>query len=111
MAQYRNLVNSNRIIGEWYNGTSFSKLEKNFKQQGGIESVNEFMYSDIAGLIKEWKLAGQLRQDVDDDMILALLTSIVYVDMHKTDIGLKYFPRIITLLYEFIIKGLSGQKK
>jgi hypothetical protein len=111
MTQYVNTVNSNRIIGEWYNKELFSKLERYFYQQNGMRSINDFMYNDITGLIKKWKSEGKIRTDIDDDMILAIFNSIIYIDMHKTDIGIKYFPKIITLLYEFITKGLAEPKK
>jgi hypothetical protein len=111
MQQYVNAMNSNRILGEWQNKELFSKLEKNFYQQNGMKSIDDFMHNDIAGFIKLWKSEGKLRKDIDDDLILAILYSVVYVDMHKTEIGIQHFPKIIGLLYEFIIKGLTDCPK
>jgi AcrR family transcriptional regulator len=111
MIQYLNIMNSNRILGEWYNKELFSKLERYFLSQNGMQSVADFMNIDIAGLIKKWKSEGKIRKDLDDDLILAILSSVVYVDMHKTEIGVQYFPKIISLLYEFIVKGLSNCPK
>jgi len=111
MTQYVNTVNSNRIISEWYNKELFRKLERNFLKQNGMRSINEFMNNGIAGLVKKWKSEGKIRTDIDDDMILAIFNSVIYIDMHKTEIGIQYFPKIITLLYEFITKGLAESKK
>jgi len=110
MKEYIDTVNSNRILGEWYNRELFSKLERYFYQQGGTQSINDFMHNDIAVLIRHWKSEGKLRKDIEDDMILAILYSVVYVDLHKTDIGIQHFPRMISLLYEFILKGLAANK-
>jgi len=111
MLQYVNNMSSNRILGEWYNRELFSKLEQYFYQQNGMQSVDDFMHKDIAELIKKWKSEGKLRNDIDDDLILALLYSVTYIDMHKTEIGIQYFPKIMNLLYEFILKGLTDCKK
>jgi hypothetical protein len=111
MTQYVNTVNSNRITSEWYNKELFRKLERNFLKQNGMRSINEFMNNGIAGLVKKWKSEGKIRTDIDDDMILAIFNSVIYIDMHKTEIGIQYFPKIITLLYEFITKGLAESKK
>lgn len=107
MKEYIDAVNSNRILGEWYNREFFSKLERYFSQQNGMQYIDYFMHDDIAGLIKRWKSEGKIRNDIDDGLILAMLYSVVYVDMHKTEIGIQYFPQIIALLYEFIVKGLT----
>jgi hypothetical protein len=111
MKQYIDVMNSNRILGEWYNRELFSKLERYYYQQNGIQSINDFMYGNIAIMIKKWKSEGNLRTDIDDGLILAILSSVAYVDMHKTEIGIQYFPQIISLLYEFIMKGLTESKK
>jgi AcrR family transcriptional regulator len=110
MKEYIDAVNSNRILGEWYNRELFSKLERYFSQQNGVQYIDDFMHGDIAGLIKKWKSEGKLRNDIDDGLILAMLYSVVYVDMHKTEIGIQYFPQVISLLYEFIMKGLTDSK-
>jgi len=111
MTQYINAVNSNRILGEWYNKELFSKLERYSYQHNGLQSIDDFMHNDIVELIKKWKSEGKMRNDIDDGMILAILYSVVYVDMHKTEIGIQYFPKIISLLYEFIMKGLTDSQK
>jgi len=109
--QYIDALNSNRILGEWYNRELFSKLERYSYQQDGLQSIDEFMRKDIAGLIKQWKSEGKMRKDIDDELILTMLYSLAYVDMHKTEIGIQYFPKIMSLLYEFVMKGLTDCKR
>jgi AcrR family transcriptional regulator len=111
MKEYIDAVNTNRILGEWYNQKLFSKLERYFSKKNGVRYLDDFMHGEIAGLIKKWKSEGKLRNDIDDGLILAMLYSVVYVDMHKTEIGIQHFPQIIALLYEFILKGLTDSPK
>jgi AcrR family transcriptional regulator len=111
MTQYITATNSNRILKEWYNRELFSKLERYFYQQNGLHSIDDLIHNDIAALIKNWKAEGRIRKDIDDDLILAILSAPVYIDMHKTEIGIQYFPQMIALLFEFILKGLSDFRK
>jgi hypothetical protein len=39
-------------------------------------------------------------------MIIATLNSILYIDIHKTEIGIQHFPQILVYITEFIMKGL-----
>jgi AcrR family transcriptional regulator len=99
-------INSNLILKEWYNKELFSKLEQYVYEQGGLESIEEFMHSGKIELIKRWKAAGKIRNDLDDAMIIAILNSILYIDIHKSEIGIQHFPQILYYITEFIMKGL-----
>jgi hypothetical protein len=77
----------------------------------GKESIAEMMNSDILELIKKWKTKGKIRNDLDDDMILAIFTAIPFIDLHKEEIGLQHFPQIMYYLTEFVMKGLTDCQK
>ncbi len=62
-------------------------------------------------LIKKWKAERKIRDDLDDKLILAIFNSIPYIDIHKEQIGIQYFPQIIDYLAEFIMKGLTDWPK
>jgi AcrR family transcriptional regulator len=104
-------INSNLILKEWYNKELFSKLEQYVYEQGGLESIEEFMHSGKIELIKRWKAAGKIRNDLDDAMIIAILNSILYIDIHKSEIGIQHFPQILYYITEFIMKGLVDYPK
>jgi AcrR family transcriptional regulator len=106
-----NGMNSNPILKEWYNRDLFSKLEKEFYEQGGIEGIDEFMNSGTAELIKKWKAEGKIRDDLDDELILAIFNSVPYIDIHKEEIGIQHFPQILDYIVEFIMKGLTDCQK
>jgi len=105
-------MNSNRILKEWYNKELFGKLEKHFYQQGGLEKgLQETMESGMEELIRMWKGQGKLRTDLDDQMIAAILKSIPYIDLHKSDIGIQFFPQLMLYITEFVLKGLTDCQK
>jgi AcrR family transcriptional regulator len=100
-------MNSNLILKEWYNKELFSKLEKQFNEQGSIGKFGEFTHSSRIELIKKWKSEGKMRDDLDDEMINAIFDSMLYIDLHKSEIGIQYFPQILFYITEFIMKGLT----
>lgn len=104
-------MNSNLILKEWYNKELFSRLEKQFYKQGGIERFDEFTHIGRIELIKKWKAEGKIRTDLDDEMINAIFNSILYIDLHKSDIGVQHFPQILIYITEFIMKGLTDCPK
>lgn len=101
-------MNSNPILREWYNKELFGKLEKQFYQQSGFESLDDFLNSGRVQLIRQWKAEGKIRRDIDDDMINAIFSAILYIDIHKDEIGIQYFPQIMLHITEFIMKGLTA---
>jgi len=104
-------MNSNMILKEWYNKEFFSKLEQYFYEQDGLSSIDELMKSSRLELVRQWKAEGKMRNDIDDEMICAIFDSIPYIDIHKFDIGIQYYPQILYYITEFIMKGLADCPK
>ena len=104
-------MNSNLILKEWYNRELFSKLEQYFYEQDGMSSIDELMKSGRLELVRQWKAEGKMRNDIDDEMICAIFDSIPYIDIHKYDIGIQYYPQILYYITEFIMKGLTDCPK
>jgi AcrR family transcriptional regulator len=100
-------MNANPILREWFNKEVFNKIEENFNAENGLESVN-FIYANFLEIVQKWQDAGKLRKDISADMIMALFSVVVIVDLHKEEIGMQYFPQIQAYLTEFIMQGLSG---
>lgn len=104
-------MKSNPILREWYNKELFSKLEKEFYKLGGIESIDKLMGSGMLDAIRFWKSKGKIRDDISDDMILTIFNAIPYIDIHKEELGVEYFPHILEYLEEFIMIGLTDCQK
>jgi AcrR family transcriptional regulator len=100
-------MQSNPILKEWFNKEIFNKIEEHFVAESGLENV-DFMYATFLELIQKWQSQGKMRADVNPEMIMALFSVVVIIDMHKEEIGMQYFPKIQEYLAEFIVKGLSG---
>jgi AcrR family transcriptional regulator len=106
-------MSSHPILKEWWNRELFGKLEKEFYEQGGLESIYKKINNAAMEAIQKWKAAGKLRDDLDDEMILAIITALSYLDIHKKEIGIHCFPQIMDYIVEFVMKGLTdcSQKK
>lgn len=100
-------MNSNLILKEWYNRELFSKLEQYFYKQDGLRRIDELLQSGRLELVRQWKAEGKMRNDIDDDMVCAIFDAIPYIDIHKSDIGVQYYPQILYYITEFVMKGLT----
>ena len=109
VTQMVSTMNSNLILKEWYNRDIFSELEQYYHQEE--RNTECFMQSFCADLIKKWKAEGKIRNDLDDELVLAMFDSLAYIDTHKEEIGIHHFPQIIGYLAEFIMKGLTDYRK
>lgn len=103
-----NEMNNNAILKEWYNKDLFVKLEKQFYKQDGISKFDKMTSNDRLGLIKNWQDEGKIRKDIDVKMINAIFNAILYIDIHKEDVGIEYYPEIIVYITEFIMDGITG---
>lgn len=101
------VMQSNPIMKEWYNRDVYSKIERYFDEQGGMGSIREFLNSGQTELIQQWKAEGKIRNDLDDHLIGAIFIAIPYIDLHKNEIGIQYFPQILYYITEFVMKGLT----
>lgn len=98
-------TNSNPILKEWYNKGVYEKIEKLFREENGIHAV-DFLYDSFLVLVKDWQEQGKMRKDIDSKMIMMIFTAIINVDTHKEEIGLEYFPELLGIITELIMKSL-----
>jgi AcrR family transcriptional regulator len=111
MAQNFKGMSLHPILKEWWNREFFGKLEKEFYEQGGFESIFKQVNHAALKIIQKWKAEGKLRDDLDDELILAILNSLPYIDIHKKEIGIHFFPQIMDYIVEFVMKGLTDCSK
>jgi len=100
-------MQANPILREWYNKAVFDRIEQVYREENGIEAV-DFLYDSFLTLVEQWQAQGKMRADIDSKMIMALFTAIINIDTHKEEIGLEYFPQLLELLTELVIKGLTN---
>lgn len=103
-------MSENPILKEWYNREVFNKIEQNYREENGLEHTN-FMYDTFLKVVKKWQEDGKMRNDIDAEMIMAIFSALINIDLHKEEIGLKYFPKVLEYMAEFTMKGLQDVPK
>ncbi|RAU91594.1 TetR/AcrR family transcriptional regulator [Paenibacillus sp. YN15] len=103
-------IRSNPILCQWYNKDVYDKLERLFKEENGM-GVAEMYQKEEKALIQAWQAEGKIRNDIKSEMIIAMFTAIVNIDLHKEEIGLQYFPELQDYLTDFVLKGLTDWPK
>lgn len=98
-------INGNPILKQWYNPSFYRKLEKMYHEVD--IKRNHCVTNMYQDLFKEWKKDGLIREDIEDDMMMAFLDALISIDTHKEEIGIHHFPQIILYLAEFIMQGLT----
>ncbi|WFR55274.1 TetR/AcrR family transcriptional regulator [Anaerocolumna sp. AGMB13025] len=98
-------IKSNPILREWYNKSVFEKLEQVYREENGIDTV-DFLYDNFLELITLWQKQDKIRKDIDSKMIMLVFAAVINVDTHKEEIGIEYFPELLHLMTELIMKGL-----
>ncbi|MEA4816385.1 MAG: TetR/AcrR family transcriptional regulator [Lachnospiraceae bacterium] len=108
LKNYRGMM-ENPILREWYNKDVFQKIEQSFRQENGLLHV-DFLYDKFIEVVRKWQAEGKMRSDISAEMIMAMFTALVNVDIHKEEIGLDYFPVVLEYLMEFTVKGLTSHE-
>ncbi|WP_313344636.1 TetR/AcrR family transcriptional regulator [Sedimentibacter sp.] len=103
-------MTSNPILKEWYNKDVFNKIEQDFREENGFDSV-AFLYDSFIEIVEKWQIEGKVRNDIEAEMIMAIFSALVNVETHKEEIGFKYFPQVLEYLAEFTMKGLMDCSK
>lgn len=98
---------ANPILQQWYAPEVYAKIEKLFREQDGLGSM-DFLYRDFLHLVRRWQQEGKMRADIDSGMIMALFGAIIRIGYHKEEIGLIYFPALQDYLTDFVLQGLTG---
>jgi AcrR family transcriptional regulator len=99
-------MEENPILREWFNPDIYSRLSTRLAKDESGTAYNDFSYTLFISLISGWQERGQIRSDIDPDLVLALFNSLSFVDLHKHDIGVQYFPQLLDTLVESIVRQL-----
>lgn len=98
-------MQANPILKEWYNKEIFGRIEEAYRKENGLARVG-FVYDFFLELIEKWQRQGEMRSDIDSDMIMAIFEAVINVDTHKDEIGLRYFPELMDHLASLVLSGL-----
>ncbi|MFT3983098.1 MAG: TetR/AcrR family transcriptional regulator [Lachnospiraceae bacterium] len=95
----------NPILREWYNRDIFQRLEQSFREANGLDHV-DFLYDSFIEIVRDWQIKGKMRSDINAEIIMAIFSALVNVELHKDEIGLQFFPKVLDYLAEFTMAGL-----
>lgn len=99
-------IQSSPILREWYRSDEFRKIEKAYREEHSIESLN-FLYDAFLDLVRRWQAEGTMRADIDSNMIMMMFAALINIDTHKDEIGMEYFPELLNLMTELLLKSLT----
>ena len=99
-------IQSSPILREWYRSDEFRKIEKAYREAHSIQSLN-FLFDSFLDLVRRWQAEGTMRADIDSNMIMMMFAALINIDTHKDEIGMEYFPELLNLLTELLIKSLT----
>jgi hypothetical protein len=65
-----------------------------------------FLYDTFVELVGRWQAAGKIRNDIDAATIMLVFTAIINIDVHKEEIGVEHFPRLLDTITSLVMDGL-----
>lgn len=71
-----------------------------------MKQINS-LYDFFIEIVAKWKTDGKMRGDLSPEMIMAIFSAIINIDLHKDEIGLQYFPKLMDHITDFVMKGLT----
>ena len=99
-------IQTNPILREWYTSDEFRKIEQAYREAHAIDSLN-FLYDTFLSLVEHWQAEGKMRSDIDSKMIMKVFEAVINVDTHKDELGMEYFPSLLDIMTDLILKGLT----
>jgi AcrR family transcriptional regulator len=99
-------IQASPILREWYASAEFRKIEQAYREEHAIDSL-DFLYDTFLMLVQRWQAEGKMRSDIDSQMIMKVFEAIINVDTHKDEIGLEYFPALLDVMTDLVLKGLT----
>lgn len=99
-------IQTNPILREWYSSDDFRKIEQAYREEHAIDSL-DFLYDTFHALVQRWQKEGKMRSDIDSTMIMKVFEAIINVDTHKDEIGLEFFPDLLEVMTDLVLKGLA----
>lgn len=99
-------IQTNPILREWYTSDEFRKIEQAYREAHAIDSLN-FLYDTFLSLVERWQAEGKMRSDIDSKMIMKVFEAVINVDTHKDELGMEYFPGLLDIMTDLILKSLT----
>jgi AcrR family transcriptional regulator len=99
-------IAANPILREWYQSEEFRKIEKLFREEHAIDSL-DFLHDAFLTLIERWQTEGVMRADIPSRKIMLMFAALINIDTHKDEIGMEHFPELLDLMTELLVNSLT----
>lgn len=99
-------IRENPILRQWYQSGVSQKLEQLFREENAVGSLS-FLYDAFLVVVERWQAEGRIRRDIDSRMIMMVFAAIINADTHKDELGLEYFPELLHVMGDLVLRGLE----
>ncbi|MFW6022601.1 MAG: TetR/AcrR family transcriptional regulator [Bacillota bacterium] len=99
-------MQKNIILREFFNQNTFSKIEK--KTEFNEEKYGEIAYQLFIPIIEKYQNDNIIVKK-DPKYVIAFFDAVLYVYLHKDDIGARFFPMLMDDLIKYIVQGLKKE--
>lgn len=99
-------MRENPILRQWYQPGVSQKLEQLFREENAVGSLS-FLYDAFLVVVERWQAEGKIRRDIDSRMIMMVFAAIANADTHKDEIGFEYFPELLHVMGDLVLRGLA----
>ena len=99
-------IRENPILSLWYQSGVSQKLEQLFREENAVGSLS-FLYDAFLVVVERWQAEGKIRRDIDSRMIMMVFAAIINADTHKDELGLEYFPELLHVMGDLVLRGLE----
>jgi len=104
--RFLDMMQSDPILRAFFNPHIHTKYRASLDIKKKRTHLN-YAYDLFAPQLEEWQKNGEINEEVDIRLLLAVFDSIFYVLLHRRDIGEEFFPEIVDFLIEGVLCKMS----
>ncbi|WP_254765911.1 TetR/AcrR family transcriptional regulator [Salinilacihabitans rarus] len=97
-------IETNPLIRSVVRNDDLERLAAGY--EGGYEEGREQSFSYLLPIVRSWIEAGEVREDVDPEVIASTLRATTMVTLHQDEIGEDLYPETRDLLIDLVAEGL-----
>jgi AcrR family transcriptional regulator len=100
--RFLEMMQTDPILRAFFNPHIHEKYRQSLDMKRKQSQLN-YAYELFAPQLEEWQKRGEINEEVDIRLLLAVFDSIFYVLLHKEDIGEEFFPEIVDFLIDSVL--------
>ncbi len=100
--RFLDMMQTDPILRAFFNPNIHEKYRQSLDIKRKKTHLN-YAYDLFAPQLEKWQDRGEINEEVDIKLLLAVFDSIFYVLLHKKDIGEEFFPEIVDFLIDSVL--------